>query len=139
MYTPTRVLTILIRVCGFGAFALGLAFWFGYAGSYIQVHTTLGIMLVLSLWALAGIAWRNGVRRDLILFAAVWGGVTWVVGVIQGQILPGASHWIVEVAHLAAGAIAVVIGLFLARAMTRPQIAARGRASSVHAEDHSYI
>jgi hypothetical protein len=85
MYTSTRVLTILIRVCGFGAFALGLAFWFGYAGSYIQVHTTLGIMLVLSLWALAGIAWRDGVRRDLISFAAVWGCVTWVVGVIQGR------------------------------------------------------
>jgi hypothetical protein len=67
-------------------------------------------------------------RRDLISFAAGWGGVTWVVGVIQGQILPGTSHWIVELAHLAAGAIAVVIGLFLARAMTRSQIAMRGRA-----------
>jgi hypothetical protein len=110
MNTSARVLNILIRICGVGALALGIAFWFGYAGSFIQLHISLGIVLVVSLWALAGIAWRNGVRRDLISFAGAWGIVSWVLGVTPGQILPGGSHWVVEVGHLAVGAIAIAIG-----------------------------
>jgi hypothetical protein len=58
------------------ALLLGLAFLFGYAGSFTQLDIALGILLVLSLWALAGIAWWDGVRRDPILFAVVWGVVT---------------------------------------------------------------
>jgi hypothetical protein len=49
MNTSARVLNILIRICGVGALALGIAFWFGYAGSFIQLHISLGIVLVVSL------------------------------------------------------------------------------------------
>jgi hypothetical protein len=129
MNAPARVLNIVIRICGVVALVLGLAFWLGYAGSLIQMHITCGIVLVLSLWALAGIAWRNGVRRDLIWFAGVWGVVNWVLGVTQDQILPGTSHWIVEVGHLTVGGITIAIGGLLANAMTRPRIATRSAVS----------
>ena len=108
------------------ALALGLAFWFGYAGSLIQVHVTCGIALVLSVWALAGLAWRSGVRRDLIAFAGVWGLVTWVFGITHVWVLPGAAHWVVEVGHLAVGAITIVIGGLLASGMARAGIVTPG-------------
>jgi pimeloyl-ACP methyl ester carboxylesterase len=38
MDTLARLFNILIRVCGAGAFTLGLAFWLGYARSLTQLH-----------------------------------------------------------------------------------------------------
>jgi hypothetical protein len=125
MNMPARLLNILIRVCGAGALALGLAFWLGYARSLTQLHMGLGIGLVLSLWALAGITWRNAARGGLVAFATAWGLVTWILGVTQSQILPGSFHWIVEVAHLAMGVITIAIGDQLASAVAHGRIAQR--------------
>jgi hypothetical protein len=50
--------------------------------------------------------------------AVTWGLVTWICGVMQNQILPGAFHWAVELAHLVVGAIAMGIGSQLANAMS---------------------
>jgi hypothetical protein len=118
METTARVLNILIRVCGGAALALGFAFWLGYLRFLTQVHIGLGLGLVLSLWALAGIAWRKTARRRLAAFASAWGLVSWVLGVTQSQILPGSLHGIVEAAHLGAGVIAIAIGGQLASAVS---------------------
>jgi hypothetical protein len=123
MNTPARVLNILIRVCGGGALALGLAFWLGYAKSLIQLHMAFGIALVVFLWALAGLAWMNTARTGLVLFAAAWGLFSGVLGVRQSQILPGSFHWVVEVAHLAVGVMAIAVGGQLARAVGHRRIA----------------
>jgi len=124
-----RILKSLIRLCGVAALVLGLAFWFGYAGSFIQLHIVLGILLVLSLWALAGIALWEGVRRDLISFVVVWGVVIWVFGVTQNQILPGGLHWLVEVGHLVAGGIAIVLGIVLGNAVVNRRVVGRSSIS----------
>src|SRR5262249_1050121 len=128
MNLPT-ILKSLIRLCGVAAFVLGLAFWFGYAGSLIQLHMVLGILVVLSMWALAGIALREGVRPDMISFAVVWGPVIWVFGVTQRQMLPGVLHWLVEVGHLVAGAIAVVLGIVLGNAVMNRRVEGRSSVS----------
>src|SRR5262245_58025811 len=114
MNTTARVFNVVIRVCGAGAFLLGLAFWCGYARSLTWLHMGLGIGLVVSLWVTAGIAWRNAAPTALVAFAAVWGLVTWVFGMTQSRILPGSVHWLVEFAHLAAGIVAVFVGTRLA-------------------------
>jgi hypothetical protein len=126
--TSARVLNIFIRICGAGALALGLAFWLGYARSFAQLHIGFGIGLVISLWALAGIAWRNSAPRGLVAFAAAWGLVAWVLGITQSQILPGPLHWVVEVAHLAVGLIAIAVGGQLVGAVVHRRIAASGAA-----------
>ena len=128
MNLPT-ILKGLIRLSGVAALVLGLAFWFGYAGSFIRLHMVLGIFLVLSLWALGGIAWWEGVRRDLISSVVVWGVVIWVFGVTQDQVLPGGLHWLVEVGHLVAGGIAIVLGIVLGNAVVNRRAVERSSLS----------
>jgi hypothetical protein len=118
MNTLPRRLRILTSICGAGALGLGVAFWLGYARSLTQLHIAFGIGVVLSLWALAAIAWRGPAHRGLVAFGVVWGLVIWVFGLEQYGILRGASHWIVEVAHLTAGIIAVALAGRLAKALT---------------------
>jgi hypothetical protein len=118
METFARVLNIMIRVCGGAAVALGLAFWLGYALSLTVLHIRFGIGVVLSLWALAAIAWWTTTRHSLALFASAWGLATLVFGMTQIQLLPGPLHWIVEVAHLGVGVVAIALGAQLANAIT---------------------
>lgn len=118
METSARVFNIMIRAFGGAAFALGLAFWLGYARSLTLLHIRFGIGVVLSLWALAAIAWWNTTRRSLALFAAAWGLAAVVFGMTQIQLMPGPFHWIVEVAHLGVGVGAIALGAQLANAIT---------------------
>jgi len=57
------------------------------------------------------------VRSGLAAFGATWGIVSWAFGLTQGAILTGQLHWVVELAHLAAGVIAIVVGVQLATAV----------------------
>lgn len=122
MDASVRVLNILIRAFGAGAVLLGAALWLGYGRSLTQLHIGLGVALVLSLWGMSWIAWMNSVRSGLAALGAVWGVVIWVFGLTQGAILPGALHWLVELAHLAAGVIAVVVGVQLATAVAHGRV-----------------
>ena len=118
METSARVLNLMIRVCGGAALALGLAFWLGYAGSLTLLHIRFGIGIVLALWALAAIAWWKTTRHSLALFATAWGLATLAFGMTQIQLLPGPFHWIVKVAHLGVGVVAIALGAQLANAIT---------------------
>jgi hypothetical protein len=82
------------------------------------VHIAIGAGLVLCLWVLAGIAWRNGARTSLVPFAAAWGLGTWLFGFTHAELMPGSSHWIVTITHLATVVIAVVIARQLASGLT---------------------
>ena len=129
MATSARLLNIMIRVCGGAAFALGLAFWLGYARSLAPLHLRFGIGVVLALWALAIIAWWKTTRHNLALFATAWGLVTLVFGMTQIHLMPGPFHWIVEVAHVGVGVVAIALGAQLANAITL------GRATAGPAEN----
>jgi hypothetical protein len=118
METSARVLNIMIRVCGGAGLALGLAFWLGYAGSLTLLHIRFGIAVVLSLWALAAITFWKTTRHSLALFATAWGLATLVFGMMQIQLVPGPFHWIIEVAHLAVGVVAIALGAQLSNAIT---------------------
>ena len=114
-----RLLNILIRAFGVMALVLGLAMWLGYGRSLTPWHIRFGIGLVLSLWVLAGMAgWNRAASAGPIVFAATWGLVTWIFGVMQNQMLPEAFHWVVEIAHLVVGAVAIGAGSRLANAMS---------------------
>jgi hypothetical protein len=124
METSARVLNNIIRVCGGAALALGLAFWLGSARSLTLLHIRFGIAVVLSLWALAAIAWWKTTRHSLALFATAWGLATLVFGMTQIQLMPGPVHWIVEVAHLGVGVVAIALGAQLANAIILGRAAA---------------
>ena len=132
METSARVLNILIRICGGAALALGVAFWLGYARALTVLHIRFGIVVVLSLWVLAAIAWWKTTRHSLALFTTAWALATLVFGMMQAQLLPGPLHWIVKVAHLGVGVVALGLGAQLAtaiaveRAHPRERLEARG-------------
>jgi hypothetical protein len=117
MKPAARFFKVLIRICGGGALVLGLAFWLRYTPFFIRLHIGLGIAVVVSLWILAGIAWRNGACRGVAAFAAVWGALIWILGVTQARLLPGSFHWVVAVLHLIVGLTAIALGGRLARAV----------------------
>ena len=125
MATSARVLSIVSRACGGAALLLGLAFWMGYGRSFTRLHMFFGIALVLTLWALAAVAWKSTARRDLAVLAVVIGLIGWAFGITQALILPGPLHWIVQVAHLGVGVLMVALGERLAAAVTGGRLVAR--------------
>jgi len=122
MNAAAHVLTLLIRMFGASALVLGLAFWLGYARSLILLHMAFGMGLVLSLLAASWIAWMKTGRGGLATCAAGWGILIWAFGIMQSQILPGPLHWIVELAHLIAGGIAIGVGGRLATAVSQRRV-----------------
>jgi len=103
MKTATTIAHTLIRLSGLTAIVLGVLFWTGNARVLIPVHMLIGLVLVLSLWTLALLAARAGVDRGLVALAAVWGLIVPVLGLTQGELLPGDYHWVVKVVHLLVG------------------------------------
>ncbi|MEW6683809.1 MAG: hypothetical protein AB1451_12950 [Nitrospirota bacterium] len=97
--------------------ALGVTFWIGHALQLAPLHMFLGGLLVLSLWALALLSFRQGARRGLGAFAVVWGFIVPWLGMTQVQILPGEHHWVVRVAHLLVGVVALALAERLAKDM----------------------
>jgi hypothetical protein len=69
----------------------------------------IGLLFVLSLWALAIIAAIMGADRRMVALALIWGVVVVGLGMTQNQILPGAFHWVIEVVHLLVGLAALGI------------------------------
>ena len=99
---PTTAQT-LVRLCGLALLTLGLLFWTGNARGLIPLHMLLGLVLVLALWVLAGLAARAGVPLGLVALAVAWGLIVPALGLTQDQLLPGSAHWVIQVLHLLVG------------------------------------
>jgi hypothetical protein len=110
MKTAITTLQMLIRITGLIQIVLGVLFWAGYASNLISVHMIVGLVLVLSLWVLAILAWRAGVQLGFVALAIVWGLIVLILGVTQTGLLPGAVHWVIQVIHLLVGLAAMGLG-----------------------------
>jgi hypothetical protein len=137
---PARLLLLFLRAFGGTALLLGLTFWLGFARSLTALHMRLGIALVLCLWAMSVIAWWNTARLGPSAFAAVYGLAVLLFGVMHAAILPGAFHWIVQLAHLALGVGAVAIGGQLAAGVSRRNAsAARPESARSGGDGHTMV
>ena len=103
MKIATTIAQTLVRICGLALLTLGLLFWTGNARGLIPLHMLLGLVLVLALWTLAGLAARAGVPIGLVALAVAWGLIVPALGLTQAQLLPGSAHWIIQVLHLLVG------------------------------------
>jgi hypothetical protein len=92
-----------VRAVGLVQLVLGLAFWTGNLLGLVDLHQLLGILLVLSLWTLAGLAARAGVPPAMVAAAVVLGLVVLIIGLTQRELLPGSAHWVIQVLHLLLG------------------------------------
>ncbi len=121
MKTATIVAQTLVRVTGVFQIVLGFLFWTGNATFLIPVHMLSGLLLVLGLWALAGLGARAGVQAGLVAVAAVWGLLTVALGVSQDSILQSGPHWVIQVLHLLVGLGAIgqaeALGVRIRRAL----------------------
>lgn len=107
MKTAITVARMLVRLLGVILIILGLLFWTGNAESLIPIHILLGILLVLTLWVLAFLAFRAGVSTGFVLGMVVWGLIVLLLGLNQAQLFPGDAHWVTEVLHLLVGVGAI--------------------------------
>ena len=110
MKTATNVMQILVRVTGTIQIILGVVIWFGVADSYIPIHIVSGIILVLSVWALAFIAVRSGVNLAFAALCFAWGLAAVILGITQEHIIPDEGHWIIQIIHLLVGLALLGLG-----------------------------
>ena len=125
MKTATTVAQMLVRLTGLIQIVLGVLFWTDNARSLVPVHMLVGLVLVLALWTLAGLAARAGVNPGLVALAIVWGLIVPILGVTQTSLLPGAAHWTIQVLHLLLGLGAIGLAETLAariKGTTRPAL-----------------
>jgi hypothetical protein len=126
MKTSTRVAQIILLGMGGLLLVLGVLIWTGQGGQLVGgVHVALGMILVLTLWALAAIAARSGVSIRTVALAASYGFVVLAFGLTQEELLPGDWHWTIQVTHVAISMGAIWWGRRLVSLMRRE----RGSAS----------
>ena len=107
----SRIVSIVLRVCGALAVILGLLFWSGNALNLVSIHMLLGLLVVLSLWIIGiGQAFSNGGSWPLAGGALLLGLLVIVVGMTQSSLMVGSFHWVIKVVHLLLGILAVGMG-----------------------------
>ena len=119
MKTVATIASWVVRLGGLAMLVLGLFFWSGYALTLKQEHETLGLLVVLALWVLAGVALLKGVNRGLVIGGFLLGFVVIIFGTSQTALMSGATRAVVEtikVIHLLLGLGLISMGeVFMAR------------------------
>jgi len=125
MQTTTAVAQTIVRFTGLVQIVLGVLFWTGNARGMIPVHMLVGLVLVLALWVLTGLAARAGVDPALVAVAGLWGFLVPALGLTQTTLLPGDYHWLIQVLHLLVGLVAIGLGEVLATRIKAPRRSAQ--------------
>ena len=123
MQLTITISRMLVRVTGIIQLVVGLLFWTGNALSLIPLHMLLGVLLVLSLWLLAAVSAQVGVPIGMAAGAAVIGLITLILGLIQDSLVPGSTHWVIQVLHLVVGIAAVGSGEMIGGRLRRQRLA----------------
>jgi hypothetical protein len=96
-----KPLLLLLRLLAGVEVVLGIGFWTGHWFGLRPLHMALGVLFVVAVWSLAGLALAARRTIGLAVFAIVWGVILAGFGASQQGLLAGDLHWIVRVAHLA--------------------------------------
>jgi hypothetical protein len=120
-----RISLMVLRACVLLAVILGILFWLNSINpdtnpAIVSVHETLGILVVITLWIIGVmLLLRGGNTIGLAIVALVWGALVFYVGLNQTNLLPGSTHWVIQVVHLLLGLGAAGIGETCARRYLR--------------------
>ena len=125
MKTAVTIANTLTRLTGVIQIVLGVLFWTGNALGLVPAHIISGTVLVLSLWTLAILGARAGVRPGLVALSLIWGLITIALGLTQGQLLVNSAHWIIQVIHLLIGLGAIGLAEGLAARIKHAQMPER--------------
>lgn len=117
MQTIVKYLNWFVRLDGLVLLVLGILFWSGNALNLVPLHTSLGPLLVLALWVIAGFGAVAHVPIGKVVLAFVWGAAVLWIGMTQQTMMPGSSHWVIQVVHLLLGLGAIGMAQMIASAM----------------------
>ena len=116
----TRICSLVVRIGGSLALLLGLLRYFNIGPDLVQLHMTLGILVVLALWILATIYARTpNANLGISIGASVIGLLLLIVGVTQQGLLLNGFHWVIQVIHVLLGLTVIGMGEMLAGAIRR--------------------
>jgi hypothetical protein len=115
MRTTTTVAQMIVRLFGLILLILGALFWSGHALQLVNTHMLIGVLFVLALWTLSGIAAAAHQSSSFVALGFVWGIVVLALGMTQRTLMPGSAHWVIRVLHLLVGLAAMGIGENLAK------------------------
>ena len=105
----SRGLLMFMRVAMLLQLIVGIALWTGHVVSLVDLHRTIGVLFVVSLWIIAIITLTQRRSAGLAVFAILWGLAVAGLGFMQQGIMVGDMHWIIRVVHLAIGVAALPI------------------------------
>lgn len=118
------ILTILrwtVRVTGLLALLLGLGFWTGTGFNLLGLHQALGLVMSASLIWISLVGFVRSVSPVLSGMALLCGLALPEIGNVQGRLLPGQNHWLIEALHLVLGVGAIVLAELIGKILrTRP-------------------
>lgn len=114
MRTTTTVAQMLLRLFGVILIVLGIIFWTGNALSLVNLHMLIGVLFVLALWLLSGLAAAAHRSAGMVVLGFVWGIIVLALGMVQRGLMVGSAHWVIQVLHLLVGLAALGIGERLA-------------------------
>jgi hypothetical protein len=113
----------LVRITGVLLLILGLLIWTENMANLIALHMLLGLVLVVSLLVLAAVSTQAGVPPGLAAVVAIVALVTLALGMVQDSLLPGSSHWLIQILHLLVGMAAVGSGEAIGGRLRRVRLA----------------
>ena len=115
------ILVMILRVVVLLALILVIVLWTGNADNLKPVHMILGILTVLTLWAIGLVqGFQKGGSFPLALATFVVGLIVAIVGLYQEQWLVGSAHWVIQVIHLLLGLTVIGLGeMIVARSKRR--------------------
>ena len=106
-----RIIVMVLRACAAIELVLGILFWIGQVPSLVPLHMLLGFVVVLCVWALGLLqataapgGWGIAAGAIIVGLVLIW------LGLSQGGLLPGANHWVIQVAHLVVAILALGVG-----------------------------
>lgn len=112
---------MVVRLFGVILLVLGGLFWSGNALQLVGTHMLIGVLFVLALWTLSGVAAAAHQSGGLVASGFIWGIVVLALGMVQKSLMPGSAHWVIRVLHLLIGLIAMGLGERLAAGIKRSQ------------------
>ena len=115
MTATISVLRWIVRLGFLITFLLGLALWAGHGAAYLQIHMGLGFLITFALLALVVFSLVSRVSPALPIISLVWAVALPVIGIAQIHLMPGASHWLIQVVHLIIGVGAIGLAEVLSK------------------------
>lgn len=115
MNLATTIVRWIVRITFLIQLVLGIMIWTGNFDNLIGIHTLDGLIFVVALIVMGVLAAVARVQPALVAGLIVWAVVVVALGLTQERLLPGPSHWVIQVVHLLVGMAAIALGEMVAR------------------------